>query len=623
MLKFIKKCIPYSIRAGIKYALKIPTSLPFESAIIKKMSAKKSGISVLLSGGIGDFIVILNIVDQISAMCGDNDIYIYTDRPKQARSVSHGRPNVTIRNNFIAGASHEVVFSVELIINTFYVNKRRLKKYPQKFINAIKLLMKYSDSMIQRIADFPIHFRIPIILRQARVKGLNRWTILNSGGAFDMSKMRSAVYLDMYDYKTLNDLGLENKDYITINYGADKMRNRGNQTKVWLFEHYEKFVELFKAKYPDILVVQVGADDENRISAADVYAFNLKFGETGVILKNSAAHIDSEGGLVHYSTQLSTKCVVCFGPTPLYFYSYPQNKNLIADGCTDCMFVHDDWYTVCHKDGNHSCMKNILPEQVLEAVDEIFAEKNTYKYEIVGSAIYSSVRLERGRTVIDKIAAHSKMTLKDDNGHIFGPCKTYIHASKRWEYPYIIDAIEKHGKELKIADVGGGRGALSLYLASLNHDVSVYDIDYNCDNEGDRFCNNKFLLYCADNNVKAQYGSVFNVPDDDDTFDVVVSCSVIEHILYKEYALLEMLRVLKPGGILVMTYDLKSGNDIYSDDKRAETFTPKLIEETLFKAGIKANIHTNDEVRESILEFSNDKIAMDMTVGGLIIKKRG
>jgi SAM-dependent methyltransferase len=39
----------------------------------------------------------------------------------------------------------------------------------------------------------------------------------------------------------------------------------------------------------------------------------------------------------------------------------------------------------------------------------------------------------------------------------------------------------------------------------------------------------------------------------DERFDVVVSCDVIEHIEAHEQAMGEMARVLKPGGILVLT----------------------------------------------------------------------
>ena len=163
-------------------------------------------------------------------------------------------------------------------------------------------------------------------------------------------------------------------------------------------------------------------------------------------------------------------------------------------------------------------------------------------------------------------------------------------------FPYIIEAIEKQGNQLKIADVGGGRGALSLYLAHQKHDVYVYDMDYNWDNQGDRFCNNRFMIYCADNGVKAQYGSVFNIPTDDDTFDVVISASVIEYILHKKYALLEMLRVLKPNGILVITYDLIQNHYEYPADERVEVFSPELIREVLAEIDINLQIHDDNDI---------------------------
>ena len=42
----------------------------------------------------------------------------------------------------------------------------------------------------------------------------------------------------------------------------------------------------------------------------------------------------------------------------------------------------------------------------------------------------------------------------------------------------------------------------------------------------------------------------------DETFDVVTSFSVIEHIEDKQSVLDEMVRVLKPGGLLCLTFDI-------------------------------------------------------------------
>jgi len=431
--------------------------------------------------------------------------------------------------------------------------------------------------------------------------------------------------LNMYSYYILSKLNIENKDYITVNYGSDaELSGNAQQTKLWPFYHHEKFVKLFKNKHPEILVVQIGISDKYRMAEADIYAFNLKLEEVKIILKYSNAHIDCEGGLVHLSTQLSTKCVVCFGPTPSYFYGYPQNKNIVPPGCTDCMSIFEDWYTVCYRnDDNEHCMTNILPEQVLESVSEILTSRQTYSYELLGRELYSSAKLEDYRPVIDKIVANNEMQMIGDNDHIFGPCRTYIHASKRWEYPYIIEAVEKQGKYLKIADVGCGRGALGVYLASQHHDVSIYDMDFNWDNEGDRFYNNRFMLYCADNNVKAQYGTVFNIPVDDNTFDVVISCSVVEHIQYKKYALLEMLRVLKPYGVLIMTYDLRQDKNKYVDEKRPDVFSSESIEHTLLEIGIEAEIYEDKDVLRSIKDIreSMPLMAETLTVGGLVIKK--
>ena len=56
-----------------------------------------------------------------------------------------------------------------------------------------------------------------------------------------------------------------------------------------------------------------------------------------------------------------------------------------------------------------------------------------------------------------------------------------LRASQQWQYLQAIEVVEamadELGRRLRIADLGGGRGALAPYLASKGHEVEIFDLD--------------------------------------------------------------------------------------------------------------------------------------------------
>ncbi len=61
--------------------------------------------------------------------------------------------------------------------------------------------------------------------------------------------------------------------------------------------------------------------------------------------------------------------------------------------------------------------------------------------------------------------------------------------------------------------------------------------------------------YCQNNNLKLSFllGDVRKIPFKDNYFDIVVSYGVIEHFVNSKDAVMEFYRVLKPGGVCLIT----------------------------------------------------------------------
>jgi len=132
--------------------------------------------------------------------------------------------------------------------------------------------------------------------------------------------------------------------------------------------------------------------------------------------------------------------------------------------------------------------------------------------------------------------------------------------SRQWEYPYVFAAIKNHLHERnipapKILDAGSGFTFFPYYLSREISGAAITCCDYD----------HKLLSFFEtinktnDNNtqqVEFQYADLHALPFESSTFDVVYSISVLEHT--KDYASIirEFARVTKPGGALVITFDV-------------------------------------------------------------------
>jgi len=472
--------------------------------------------------------------------------------------------------------------------------------------------------------------------------GRNRWSELNIDGAFNFDSSKGLLHLDIGKYAILDKLGLRGRKYITIHIGSDTTTTQGKQqVKCWPLEHYNKLCELIKHCYPDLIIVQLGAGNSLPIMNIDKNCLSqLDMSESIIVLKHSLLHIDGESGLVHLRRQLHGKTVVLFGPTPIEYFKYAENININSPfPCTNCLWMMNDWYIKCARTGSGypaQCMEAITSQMVMAEAGKYLDTVLNKKTEITQTAleIYNADSLKNYDSILTDICDTFGVEKLPISQHIFyGDAKLYIHATKQWEYPFAIEKItayaeKKDKKTLKIADVGGGAGLLAPYLARSGYDTTVYDINYTWDHNGDPERMEKLRLRWAEaNGLKMEYGSIFNIPAEDETFDIVTCVSVVEHVPEKIYAFREMLRVLKPSGILIVTYDLvdSTGENSTEAAARIEIFTPELIQGTLSALGIQTVLnHTSADIQKSLDDIKRDDVNIypGITVGGFVLWKK-
>ncbi len=132
-------------------------------------------------------------------------------------------------------------------------------------------------------------------------------------------------------------------------------------------------------------------------------------------------------------------------------------------------------------------------------------------------------------------------------------------------------------KESKILDIGCSNGVL---LKSLEHQgyANIYGVDIN----------NSAINYCITTGLKTAFcmdGAHLNFSDNE--FDIIIASDVLEHIDNDKSALKEWLRVLKPGGKLIVFVPafnfLWSNHDILNQHYRR--YSKKVFVKTVTQAG--------------------------------------
>ncbi len=332
-------------------------------------------LAIYLGGTMGDYIVYLRFVDEVSTIC-ECSVDLFLDRMEFARFVYGRRENVTVVHDAENCLFHnsctyyDMALHLDHGLTVRHCNLGAIREKAPLFYETACRIVEHAKAT--RIDIGNQHERESVILRRAKFYGNTKWSLLGCGGAVDMAEAYSNLLLDPAYFPVLKRYDLEGRKYITVNIGADKKMGGTAQTKVLPPQTIEAFIALFKSRYPDWLVVQTGVRDSLPLKGADRYAFDCRLEETAVILKNSACHVDSEGGLVHMASQMSTPCVVSFGPTPVHYYGYERNENIVAPACSDCMSVTGNWSRVCPRGMQApACMQSITAEMILERVDKL------------------------------------------------------------------------------------------------------------------------------------------------------------------------------------------------------------------------------------------------------------
>lgn len=362
-----------------------PKRVPTDDKL--KLSNNQINVGFLLRGGLGDMVVAANYIYKFRQK--------YDDEILRIDVFSHNSFNSTkiilYSGNVIDNLYSEEGFEDRFSDYDVFVDLSRypnLKKRNDKKISAMMPELFEYISLCERFrAEYPRFFtKAGITDGQSAMlsiiegkKRINQPDVYGFFGITENYEYEIPVMEDELDY--LNDNDLSPRKYITINRGVDT-NYTSNSIKMWPLPYYDVLISLLKKKYPDIILVQLGANHERcpafeNIDMDMVGKTNLE--QVKVLLKHSLVHIDNEGGMVHLRHAIGGgKSVVIFGPTSADFFGYSENENLVGNGCdTWCEWAVSGWQGGCLR-GFHTapCMASVTPEMVMDAVDRIIEKEN-------------------------------------------------------------------------------------------------------------------------------------------------------------------------------------------------------------------------------------------------------
>ena len=113
---------------------------------------------------------------------------------------------------------------------------------------------------------------------------------------------------------------------------------------------------------------------------------------------------------------------------------------------------------------------------------------------------------------------------------------------------YFLDRIRPYiNQQDKVLDVGSGSGVFLPFISTLCSELVALEISLDMIGQ----CSNTARRYNLDN-VSVLNGNSLALPFKDETFDVVTAIDVLHHISGVEEAIRGLVRVLRPGGFLLM-----------------------------------------------------------------------
>ena len=261
-------------------------------------------------------------------------------------------------------------YDVFLVSRRFYVvcrmDEEKTKAFSRTFWEFCTDCRRLTDDVLRG------EYNDNLFTQYALIHGRNRLEQADCHGFLPVNR-QTPFYMcwDESAFDVLARFDLEKRPYITLSRACDGKYGEGHP-KLWPLEYYRELVRRLRERFPDFVLMQLGADRKFPSVEADLdLRGETSLEETKCLLKYARLHIDVEGGLVHLRHALQGRSLVLFGPTSPEVFGYGENVNLRSRGCPQpCEWVVPRWTDACLL-GTHACMTELRPDEVFARAEDI------------------------------------------------------------------------------------------------------------------------------------------------------------------------------------------------------------------------------------------------------------
>ncbi len=197
--------------------------------------------------------------------------------------------------------------------------------------------------------------------------------------------------------------------------------------------------------------------------------------------------------------------------------------------------------------------------------------------------------------------------------------RSYRRTSKEWEAPWLLFNGFPYD-DCRILDIGSGLSPIPWYLGQPDSArvslVETHVSENAYAGKWNSLMNERFDYQFVDDET---------IPYPDETFDLVLSISVIEHQHNKTKAIDEVIRVLKPGGTFAISLDIVEQGWGMTTPEDEEPLTLKSFEQWIWSRpefGNKAMPYWNlKDISGFLAWHTSIHPSLNYVVGAAILKK--
>jgi SAM-dependent methyltransferase len=131
----------------------------------------------------------------------------------------------------------------------------------------------------------------------------------------------------------------------------------------------------------------------------------------------------------------------------------------------------------------------------------------------------------------------------------------HLDWSRQWEYPFVLANLPENGAGSRILDAGCGYRFFAPLLARRGYEVYACDLDASIGARYDALCARHDVA------VEFERQDLEKMTYSDGVFEHICCISVLEHARDPAAIAREFRRCLKPGGSLLLTFDVSASGD--------------------------------------------------------------